>query len=401
MRQFQFLFVLLLLTSCEISLKEDQNLLANLMKKEPSRFWRFLNGADSLEIQILYTQINRDERNRPTFRSYYFRVDSIRYFYPASTVKLPLVLLSFEKLNDLGIQGLDKFTPVFHDSVYAGQKSVRVDSAESNGLPSIAGYARKILLFSDNNASNRLYEFMGQLAINQRLREGGYNIRIVHRLSRSVTPDQDRHTEAIRFVSNDTLIFAQPMLVNPDSIKPLRKVLKGIGFMWGDSLIRQPFDFSYKNSFPLQEQQEILKAILFPDYVAPGKRFNLSSDDRQFLLQFMSQVPIEGASGKLLMFAGDEKPMPENIRIFSKTGGAYGYLIDNAYVVDFENGVEFLLSAVIHTNRDGIYNDDKYEYETEGYPFLKNLGQLVYRYELQRKRAYKPDLIEFKVKYNR
>ena len=93
--------------------------------------------------------------------------------------------------------------------------------------------------------------------------------------------------------------------------------------------------------------------------------------------------------------------MPENIRIFSKTGGAYGYLIDNAYVVDFENGVEFLLSAVIHTNRDGIYNDDKYEYETEGYPFLKNLGQLVYRYELQRKRAYKPDLIEFKVKYNR
>ena len=401
MRQFQFLFVLLLLTSCEISLKEDQNLLANLMKQEPSRFRRFLDRADSLEIQILYTQINRDERNRPTFRSYYFRVDSIRYFYPASTVKLPLVLLSFEKLNDLGIQGLDKFTPVFHDSVYAGQKSVRVDSAESNGLPSIAGYARKILLFSDNNASNRLYEFMGQLAINQRLREGGYNIRIVHRLSRSVTPDQDRHTEAIRFVSNDTLIFAQPMLVNPDSIKPLRKVLKGIGFMWGDSLIRQPFDFSYKNSFPLQEQQEILKAILFPDYVAPGKRFNLSSDDRQFLLQFMSQVPIEGASGKLLMFAGDEKPMPENIRIFSKTGGAYGYLIDNAYVVDFENGVEFLLSAVIHTNRDGIYNDDKYEYETEGYPFLKNLGQLVYRYELQRKRAYKPDLIEFKVKYNR
>ena len=63
-----------------------------------------------------------------------------KYFlaFPASTVKLPLVLLALEKLNSLNIKGLDKFTPFFHDSVYSGQRSVRKDSTSENGLPSIA-----------------------------------------------------------------------------------------------------------------------------------------------------------------------------------------------------------------------------------------------------------------------
>ena len=251
--------IAILLIGCTRSIVEDENLLLTLMQNESSKFRYLLEHQDSLEVQILYTQINRDANNMPTFRSFYFRVDSTQYFYPASTVKLPLVLLAFEKLNELKVKSLDKYTPVFHDSVYAGQRSVRRDSTSESGLPSIAHYARKILMVSDNDASNCLYEFLGQSAVNKTLRKKRYNIRIVHRLNRPASPDQNRHTEAVRFVRNDTLIFAQPMLVNPDSIKPLRKVLKGIGYMRGDSLIRQPFDFSYKNSFPLQEQQEILK----------------------------------------------------------------------------------------------------------------------------------------------
>jgi hypothetical protein len=82
-------------------------------------------------------------------------------------------------------------------------------------------------------------------------------------------------------------------------------------------------------------------------------------------------------------------------------GDSYGYLIDNAYIVDFENGVEFMLSAVINTNTDRVYNDGKYEYKSIGYPFMKNLGRAVYTYELQRKRKFKPDLQGFKVLYDR
>ncbi len=408
-----FLLMLWAIGSCHSQKGHDERLLETLMEKEPSKFRYILDQRDSLEVQILYTQINRDSANNPIFKSYFFNLDSTRYFYPASTIKLPLVVLSLEKLNQLHIKGLDKFTPVFHDSVYSGQRSIREDLTSENHLPSIAHYIRKVLMVSDNDASNALYEFMGQQAANDQLRKHGYNIRILHRLSRSLTAEQNRHTEVLRFVRNDTLIYKQESLVNPDSIRPNRVVLKGTGYMDHDSLVRKPFDFSYKNSFPLQEQQEILKAILFPETVNPKKRFDLTAGDRRFLLQYMSQLPREtsyppyrqdtalyDASVKFFMFAEDRRPIPSSIRIFNKIGGAYGYVIDNAYIVDFDKGVEFMLSAVISTNRDGIFNDDKYDYKTIGYPFMRDLGQLIYQYEVNRVRERKPDLSEFKLTYN-
>ena len=65
-----------------------------MMLREPDRFRYFVDRKDSLEIQIIYSQINRDANNKPEFHSFYFNVDSNRYFYPASTVKLTIVLIS-------------------------------------------------------------------------------------------------------------------------------------------------------------------------------------------------------------------------------------------------------------------------------------------------------------------
>ena len=86
--------LLLLLQFCASPVKEDSDLLLTLMRSEPAKFRHILDNSDSLEVQILYTQINRDANNRPTFKSFSFRLDSTHYFYPASTVKLPLVLES-------------------------------------------------------------------------------------------------------------------------------------------------------------------------------------------------------------------------------------------------------------------------------------------------------------------
>jgi len=41
------------------------------------------------------------------------------------------------------------------------------------------------------------------------------------------------------------------------------------------------------------------------------------------------------------------------------------------------------------------------DYQTIGYPFFKNLGQLVYQYELERPRQNKPDLSKFQLTYDR
>jgi hypothetical protein len=46
-------------------------------------------------------------------------------------------------------------------------------------------------------------------------------------------------------------------------------------------------------------------------------------------------------------------------------------------------------------------NDDKYDYDTIGYPFFNKLGQFFYQYELQRKRKYLPDLARFKMEYKK
>ena len=103
---------------------------------------------------------------------------------------------------------------------------------------------------------------------------------------------------------------------------------------------------------------------------------------------------------KFLLYGSEKGTLPNNIRIFNKVGDAYGFLTDVAYIVDFKTNTEFMLSATIYCNSDGIFNDDKYNYETIGFPFMKNLGQVIYKYELQRKKTHLPDLGKFKFDYN-
>jgi hypothetical protein len=395
-----------------IAQPKTDKFLTNLLQKSPELFGDVLRDPAKYDVQILYTEINRDEQNRPSFKSYRYRLDKNRYFYPASTVKFPAVLLALEKLNALKIS--PEIT-MLTDSVASGQTSVRRDASAQNGLPSVAQYIRKILLVSDNDAYNRLYEFIGQCDFNQKLYAKGYrDLRIVHRLSLPLTAEQNRLTNPVRFMKGDTVraFPGQTCVTTPQSSTTIRR---GIGYMTTaksgkDSLVKQPFDFTAKNYFALEDQQQMLRAVLFPDAVAPKQRFDLSADDYRFVYRYMSMFPRESrypaydtthydAYCKFLL-AGDRKwNFPKSVRIFNKVGDAYGYLIDNAYVVDFDRGIEFMLSAVVYCNSDGVFNDDTYDYDRVGFPFLGNLGRVIYDYETRRKRVNKPNLSRFRVDY--
>jgi hypothetical protein len=400
--------------------------LEDLMKKQPELFGDILKNAADRRVQILYTQINRDKKNRPTFTSYRFRVNADAYFYPASTVKLPASLLALEKLNQLKIKGLTRTTPMLSDSIYEGQIKQFHDPSnlENGGLPTIEHYIKKILLVSDNDAHNRLYEFMGQEPFNEILAAKGFkNMRVVHRLQSSMTREMNKRSNPISFqdvqkTDDDKVslqrLYYQPMLVSTKDYKSPTPIGIGKGFMRRDSLINEPFDFTYRNNYPIETQQAILKTVLFPESVPPTQRFDLTEDDYNFVRKYMSMSPLESKSPKypdadsagsydsyckFLMFGDNKKPMPKNIRIFNKVGDAYGFLIDNAYIVDFEKGVEFMLTVTIYCNSDGIFNDDKYDYDAVGYPFMANIGKAVYNYEVGRKRKRKPDLSKFMFKY--
>ena len=391
----------------------QNNFIEKLLYDNKNLFGDVLANVDSFEVQIIYTQIDRDKNNFPTFTTFNYRVNPKDYFYPASTVKLPTAILALVKLNNLNIDGLYKNTPLNIDSVRAPQTPVTSDSSSTTGLPSIANYIKKIFLVSDNDAYSRLYEFIGQQEINESLHKKGFNdVIITNRFAAGFSAEDNRYTNPFEFYKNDKIIYNQPEQYNSNNYSfDLNKLKKGIGYIDSkNNLVKEPYDFSAKNYISLETLTEILKAIIFPESRPSELRFNLTNDDYKFLYKYMSMFPRESKHPsydstyydsyvKYFLFGDSHEPIKNNIRIFDKVGLAYGYLTDVAYIVDFENNVEFMLSAVILVNKDKIFNDDVYEYDGIGKPFLANLGRVIYNYELKRVKKYFPNLSKFKFDY--
>jgi hypothetical protein len=372
-----------------------------------------LNNPDSFHYQLIYTKIDRDKHNIPSFHHYYLHVDREQYFNPASTVKMPLAFLALEKLHKINVPGVDKFTTMLTDSGYNGQTAVLYDSSAENNMPSVAQYIRKIFLVSDNDAYNRLYEFIGQQVINERLWQMGYkDIRITRRFVRA-TEEENRHTNPVRFMDGGgKLLYSQPAAYSNLQFDFSKKIFIGNAhYDLDENLVQAPMDFTTHNNAPLGDLQQIMQSVLFPEQAPARQRFELNGDDYRFLYRYMSELPRESAYPKydtteffdsytkFFLFKAGKQKIPEYIRVFNKTGWSYGFLTDIAYIADFKHNVEFMLTGNIYVNSDGVLNDDKYEYEELGYPFFKEVGNIIYDYELKRKRAHRPDLEKFKMKY--
>lgn len=381
----------------------------------PEAVKKVIADTGMYEPQIIYIRIDRDDQNNPLFTEYRWNVDSLRYFYPASTVKMPVAVLALEKLNDIAVEGVHRDTRLEIDSIHPPQTSVLVDPTAREGIPTIGHYIQQVFVVSKNDAFNRLYEFVGQDEVHYRLRARGIaRTRILHRLGDPAFGHEDnRHTNRIRFMDGDDVLWEQTErhanLDHPDELKWSRK---GRGFITEEGdVIHDPFDFSRKNFFPLDEQVGMLQRVLFPESYPEYQRFRLTPDDYRFLYAKMGMLPRESAYPayrdtaysdsyvKFFMYGGQKDPIPDHIRIFNKVGWAYGYLTDCAYIVDIEHGVEFILAATVHVNENQIYNDGEYEYETIGLPYLSELGRMFYEYELNRLRKNEPDLVRFSVDF--
>jgi hypothetical protein len=351
-----------------------------------------MENPEKYRVQIIYTQIDRDENNHPSFTSYTYRLNEEEYFYPASTVKLPAAALALEKITALGIDGLTRDTTMLVGDETKGK--------------SVARYTREILLVSDNVAFNRLYDFLGQDGLNGNLRDKGFSgTRIMHRLSIAMSVEENRRTGPVRFVDGDEAIAGFPEEYSSNDLTAPEPIQLGEAEIIDGERHEGPKDFAVKNAYPLQAQHDVIKALMFPDAVAPEQRFGLSEDDYAFLYRNMSGYPTDSGIAeysdpdeypegyvKFFLYGGDTPEIPENVRIFNKVGNAYGFLTDAAYVVDFEHGVEFLLAATVYTNANGTFNDDQYEYDEIGSPFLRDLGLAIHEAELARARPNRPDL---------
>lgn len=355
----------------------NDNILEVALSSNNPKIKRVMDSLDQYEVQIRYTKIDR-KNDSIFFTDYDFQVDENAYFYPASTVKFPIAVLGLERLNE---------TDTLNREV---RYYVEGDTLESTFSKDIV----QVFTVSDNLANNRLVELLGQDAINESLQKKGIGpVRISHRLGYH---SEDLETKPLIIYMNDsTTGITNPSVNTAPKPLSLKEIRKGKGYYEDEKLIEEPFDFSLKNYYPIEAQHAVLKRVIFPDEFSPKQQFNLSQDQRQFLLEAMKTLPrsagydpVEYYDGycKFFMYGDTKDTIPSYMEIYNKVGFAYGTLTDCAYINDTKNKVDFMLTATILVNKDGIFNDDAYEYDEIGIPFLAELGREIHRLELERTR---------------
>ena len=377
--KYLFYLVAFFFMGCAEKTPPKPNPLTQIMQSQHKSVLPVMQNLEAHDIQIIYTEIQK-ENGKVSFLDHHFQEDENHYFYPASTVKLPVAVLALEFLDNHLI--VNPTTP------YLTERDTLVHT--------IAADLRQIFAVSDNAAYNRLYDLLGRDYINEKLNKKGLNARIAHRLETDNPADANR--AGLQFiVISDTITLSAGKDAPVEKLK-LANIEKGKGYLRDSLLINEPMDFSEKNYFPIATQHELMKRIFFPNEFKEEETFALSEESRALLLKEMHIVPrlngyqeweVWDSFGKFLMFGDSKGRLPGSFKYYNKAGYAYGTLTDTAYIVDSQNNIEFMLTATILVNENEIYNDNLYEYGAIGIPFLGQLGREIYQVELQKIRNEK------------
>ncbi|MEP0211728.1 MAG: serine hydrolase [Cellulophaga sp.] len=369
---------LVLLFSCKEKQQKINHPIDYFLASKSDNIKKVLDSISKHEVQFRYTEINK-KNGLYIAKNYDFNTNPKNYFYPASSVKLPVAILTLEKIFES--DNLTKDTEFF----------IEGDSIKTTFAKEII----KIFAVSDNDAYNRLFEFLGQDYINKKLKEKGIeNVRIAHRLA---TEDADNVTTKplVIYLNDSTTTNSKAIINSPILPLNLNKIKKGIGYIDEENILqKEAFDFSLNNFYSIEAQQQVLQRVIYPESFTKEQQFNLYLDDIAFLKNAMSNTPKDAGYTsdsyydsyvKFFMFGNTKDPIPNNIKIYNKVGYAYGTLTDCAFIEDTENDISFMLTATILVNKNGVFNDNNYEYETVGIPFLAELGREFYNYNLQKK----------------
>ena len=369
---FYFLFTLFLF-SCNNEILDHIDF-KNPVINEVLSDWKKYN------TQIILAEISRNSDGKISFKDYNLSVDDELYFYPASTVKLPVALLTLQYITSLNkseeIINLDT-----NFSVFEGDKLIHKEKT-------LRELIEKIFLISDNEAYNILFHLLGKKYINAELQKKGFlNSYIIHDFSYEI----EENLNYIFYLDDGNELIIESKNENYlTKRKKLKNEIVGDGFVKNDSLISEKFSFRDKHYISLHDLHEITKRVIFKNKYDEKEIFFIQDDYHEFILQAMSLNTLDGLQYgytepkywdsyvKFFLFGDSKNKIPENFKIYNKVGLAYGHLTESAYIVDLENNIEFILTCTLRVNENKIYNDGIYEYDLVGIPFLSNLGKSIY-----------------------
>ena len=366
-----------------LSCSSTTNPIELIIKKREPQLKPIYKNKENHNLQILYTKVVRDSLGMPSFIQYDYQADNNVYFYPASTMKLPIVALTLQKINELRNTGIN---------ITVESKILLLNAHQITTETTFKDLIAKVFLVSDNSASNILINFLGYNYFNQQMREKGLNTIV---LNHKFNPDP--------YVKTDWKIYTLDRdLISKDETQEiiehnnLDNLLQGKFQILNGEKVATPFNFKTKNKASLRDLDGVMKRIIYPDLFQEQDRINLSDQDYNFLRYWMSRFTFEDIGieyqkdskyfdsyNKFFIYGDSTNAVDRKIRIYNKVGVAYGALTDISYIRDYQKNIEFFLSATIYVNQNQIVNDNIYEYDDLGIPFLAELARQVYKLEEQ------------------
>ncbi|MHC1702582.1 MAG: serine hydrolase [Tenuifilaceae bacterium] len=379
MRYFLLLLILWLCIAQEAKPQITDSIQSILNKDTTLVIKEVFSNPESYKLKIIISQISDDGHGHKQINSWRFRDTISEYFYPASLVKIPMAFSLMEFINENKIFSKDLSDILVDTSSFVDERSLRDD-------------LMLMLSASDNNAFSRLYNFIGCKYLNINLLKKRYkNTYLVHRFEPG---NETYHQTALPvkvLSSNRDSIFSHPA----DSATAilghlLKDSLIGKAYFLNDSLIQKPKGFRYHNYVDIRDIHDMMISFFYPEFIK-HKPFNIKESQRDTILKFLQSSPLQANFAeysdtsvfhpnflKILLFGRDKNVNYPGVEFYNKSAMAYGFMADCCYLRDPKNNVEFFLTVYMYLNKDEILNDNKYEYDTIGIPFMRKFGELIY-----------------------
>lgn len=335
---------------------------------------KVIENKGKYRLQIILSAICEDSFNTVSY-------SDNQYYYPASLVKLPTVLVALGKMKREGIVLDDRI--VLKDLAINGNKSFIQKTR--NGI-SFRELIEKTLVISDNDYYNVLYHFVTPRELNSQLNDKKFGDVLVYRCFNGCSKEEQLITAGYSiFNTKDSLIshsegdkmdwtqISEFFSYDEDKRIGSRHISKG-------KLYTDPYDFNDNLEFPIESLHRMMISFIED---STGQNWDIGQNNREFVLQKLKQFPDDIGEEKYkrndfkIIAFGNSKLNNDRFTTYSKIGYSYGFITECAFVQDALTGKDFYLTVSMYVNKNETINDGQYQYSSVATPFMGSLTHII------------------------